>query len=182
MPAVRQAEGGVPMKRTALSEAVRQSVLARDGNCCARCGVNVLHVEEAFQLVAAMHDRKPWSYPSRKEFARACGYGDGSHTWETNHTVAVVEGGTNDEAALETLCIPCHRVHTNGVVKRRAKFRRVVQKFVKGKTRGRREVSDWHRRRAAARNQRRREWAAKVRAMRKARDQRRAATGDEGRR
>jgi 5-methylcytosine-specific restriction endonuclease McrA len=115
--------------RTTLPLPTRLRVLERDGRCCVHCGVNVVDVAEAFTLVQAMHERKPWSYPTRQEFAKACGYGDGSHTWETNHVVAVVEGGANDDDNLETVCIPCHRVHTNGVVARRAKARRVAQKF-----------------------------------------------------
>lgn len=40
--------------------------------------------------------------------------------WQADHIVPLVEGGTHDMENLRTLCVPCHKVETAALARRRA--------------------------------------------------------------
>lgn len=64
-----------------------------------------------------------------KGCCRKCGRKiNAGDTWETDHIVAVINGGANAESNLQTLCGWCHRGKTGEDVAEKAKAARKFQK------------------------------------------------------
>src|SRR3954470_18223803 len=47
-----------------------------------------------------------------------------------DHTVALINGGINAEHNVQLLCVPCHKVKTQGDVAEKSKVARVMSKHV----------------------------------------------------
>lgn len=84
---------------------LRAEVLKRDRGICAVCGLDTLEFFRRFQLVPA---RKRRALRGQLEMhARRRSF------WDADHIVPVAEGGGEcDLSNLRTLCLWCHRDHT----------------------------------------------------------------------
>ena len=99
----------------------------RDKGVCALCGVDTDALKKEY---AALRDRLKETHTYRYcegeagEFLKAHGIPWGRSTsdwWDADHIVPVTEGG--GECGLEnlrTLCIPCHKIETATLARRRA--------------------------------------------------------------
>lgn len=76
--------------------AQRRRILARDGRVCQACGVKCGHGN----------------------------FGDTAPPPAIDHVVPLIDGGANEDANLQTLCVPCHKVKTAAEAGRRAEARR----------------------------------------------------------
>lgn len=103
----------------------RSEVFKRDKGVCAGCGVDCPAVEEKIEELRLDKDRigeieALWATVSDGPWPRY-----GSHTWEADHIVPVVEGGGGTGLDnLRTLCLRCHRRETAKLAARRAADRR----------------------------------------------------------
>jgi hypothetical protein len=118
------------------SDAIRSALADRDHGVCALCGLNTQEAAEAagrwFDLAdpaeqaAAVAEQAilrgrfmALGFPSPVWYsARRCNW------WEADHTVPLVEGGTNTLENLRTLCVRCHSRETKALAARRAQARR----------------------------------------------------------
>ena len=99
----------------------------RDKGICSECGLDCLKLERvAYYLRQRAKSR--WSFSHRKKkqpkwsgtFRVKYPWAD-RHTWEADHKLPVVEGGGGcGMDNLRTLCIPCHRIETRNLSRRRA--------------------------------------------------------------
>lgn len=84
---------------------LRQRVFERDKGICAGCGIDC--VAELYRLKrlrggARLRATREWAMGGRKTL------------WDADHIVPVAEGGGEcDLSNMRTLCLKCHRVHTD---------------------------------------------------------------------
>lgn len=120
---------------------VRRRVFERDKGVCSCCGFDAAQAERIdkalHRQIYAAKDRgwhRPPDYSTFKVITEArlllCHLWTGrsrigSHLWEADHIVAVVEGGGGVQlAGYRTLCLICHKQATAALASRRAVARR----------------------------------------------------------
>jgi 5-methylcytosine-specific restriction enzyme A len=118
----------------------RRKVFERDGGKCRACGLDVRALEERIRnltrRIRSRHDWPRWtelrrliSYKREQRVAaavRRMGLTVGRHFWEMDHIRPVVMGGGScGTENLRVLCVPCHRLVTAELARRRAARRRV---------------------------------------------------------
>ncbi len=107
-----------PKRRRSL----RDKVFARDHGVCIDCGLDT----EAYRIrVEAMKSNREqhaaaWEVLEREGFKK--------HTtlWESEHDIALDEGGLDELSNLMTRCRPCHREKTSEQSARKAKRRKII--------------------------------------------------------
>ncbi len=122
----------------------RQAVRRRDKGFCALCGCDTEKLKRIARSVTHLAQRGYGMVSAGAELLNGLGFSGRDHDlWEMDHVIAVVENGglTTDldyirrmvragrwaEVGLEnlrTLCIPCHKIETAALARRRAKVRR----------------------------------------------------------
>lgn len=122
----------------------RRAVRQRDCGFCALCGCDTEKLKRIARRVTHLSQRGYGKLTAGSEVLNQLGFsGRGHDLWQMDHIVPVVEDGglTTDldyirrmvregrggEVGLEnlrTLCIPCHKIETADLAKRRAKDRR----------------------------------------------------------
>lgn len=98
--------------RKQFSPARRMRVLGNQGWWCANCGVRLADGRTRIILLS----------------------------FEIDHRLPLELGGSNDDANLEALCVPCHHLKTAADVARIAKARRIRRKEA-GETRPKRPIT-----------------------------------------
>lgn len=90
---------------------LRYNLFKRDKGICAMCGVDT---------VALRNKGKKMKLKEFKAYAKSLGFSYKRKTfWEAHHITAVVEGGgLCGLEGFQTLCIACHRIETNKLLKR----------------------------------------------------------------
>lgn len=113
----------------ALSTHARRLVWNRDHGVCAMCHCDTDFLRRIGRVLRRRDDVDAmWLVKAAWGFhRRPWGVWDSATRWEADHTVPLVEGGTNDLANYRTLCIPCHKAETARLARRRSKRGRQVE-------------------------------------------------------
>lgn len=98
--------------RRGSSKDARLLVKRRDNEICANCGRDCALIKRIFDHAGISILKYVWADRSLHPYymiMRYFGFTPLKHTWESNHIMAVADGGEHILENLETLCIPCHK-------------------------------------------------------------------------
>jgi len=102
--------------RTSPSE-LRKAVLARDNGICSMCGLDTIALKLELELLERRSGKDTWT--ARCEELHIPNGRRNKSLWDCAHIVAVAEGGGGTGLAnVRTLCIWCHRLETNALLKK----------------------------------------------------------------
>lgn len=100
----------------------------RDKGVCANCGVDTKAIQKRLSRIrerCLAGKKRPHSFKRWLRLKARYTGSSGTHYWEADHIVPVVEGGgCQGPENYRTLCIACHKAETKALARRRASERR----------------------------------------------------------
>ncbi len=110
------------MKRRSL----RKKVFTRDRGVCHDCNLDCELLRKRMATICGIEEKRAaW------HLLTEAGFREGSAFWESEHDLALDEGGLDELGNLVTRCRPCHRAKTAEQAGRKARQRKLIgRKFL----------------------------------------------------
>lgn len=117
---------------------LRKKVFERDAGICCECELDTEALRERIAQLRGEARAAAWKLFEAEGFVRY------RSLWESDHQLALDEGGLDELENLVTRCQPCHRGKTSEQATRKAFLRKLVgKKFLKHRARRRETIGNF---------------------------------------